>query len=95
MGLATKAGKLFSGEIACEKYIKARKAKLVIVSEDASGNTKKKFKNMCEYRDIDLFYFGSKEELGKYIGKGIRSVIVITEDGFAEGIRKILTNINQ
>jgi len=95
LGLATKAGKLFSGEGACEKYIKSGKAKLVIVAEDASDNTRKKFKNMCEYRNIDLFFFGLKEDIGRYTGKGVRSVVVITDNNFADGLRKILSNINQ
>ena len=45
LGLATKAGKISSGEFSTEKEIKTGYAALVIVAEDASDNTKKKFKN--------------------------------------------------
>ena len=38
--MATKAGKLLSGEFSVEKAIKQRKVKLVIVAGDASDNTK-------------------------------------------------------
>ena len=40
LGLAAKAGKLISGDETCERALKAGKVHLVIVSEDASGNTR-------------------------------------------------------
>ena len=47
IGLATKAGKTVSGEFSTEKAVKTGKAWLVIVSEEASDNTRKMFTNMC------------------------------------------------
>ena len=47
LGLAQKAGKIASGEFSTEKAIKGGQAKMVVISADASGNTKKKFHNMC------------------------------------------------
>ena len=44
VSLATKAGKTASGEFCTEKEVKTGMAELVIVAEDASANTKKKFK---------------------------------------------------
>ena len=41
LGLAAKAGKVVSGEFSTEKAIKARKAYIVMVAEDASDNTKR------------------------------------------------------
>ena len=46
LGLATRSGNLVSGEFMTEKAVKGRKAFLVIVSREASDNTKKKFTNM-------------------------------------------------
>ena len=43
ISLATKAGKTASGEFSTEKAVKTKKAHLVIVSIEASDNTKKKF----------------------------------------------------
>ena len=48
IGLSTKAGKIVSGEFSTEKAVKTGKAWLVIVSAEASDNTKKKFHNMSE-----------------------------------------------
>ncbi len=45
IGLATKAGKIASGEFMTENAVKSGMASLVIVSAEASDNTKKKFRN--------------------------------------------------
>ncbi len=92
LGLATKAGKLLSGEETCERAIKAGRVYLVIVSEDASNNTKKKFSNMCSFRNTDLRCFGVKSEIGRHTGKNIRSVVVITEKNFAEHLKEMIDN---
>lgn len=83
IGLAAKAGKLLTGDETCERAVKSAAVYLVIVSEDASDNTKKKFEDICKYRGIDIRFFGTKEKLGKHSGKDIRSVIAVTEKGFA------------
>ena len=43
LSLATKAGKTAGGEALVEKAVKQGKASLVIISSEASENTKKKF----------------------------------------------------
>lgn len=63
LGLATKAGKELSGEETCERALKSGKVYLVIVSADASDNTKKKFNDMCSYRSVQIRFFGSKDML--------------------------------
>ena len=57
IGLATKAGKTVSGEFSTEKSVKTGKGLLVIVAEDASENTKKKFRNMCSFYEVPIFFF--------------------------------------
>ena len=57
IGLATKAGKTASGEFSTEKAVKSGKAHLVIVSEEASDNTKKMFTNMCTYYKVPILFF--------------------------------------
>ena len=56
LGMATKAGKVVSGEFSVEKAVKEGKAWLVLVAEDASDNTKKSFTNMCEFYECDLVF---------------------------------------
>jgi ribosomal protein L7Ae-like RNA K-turn-binding protein len=90
LGLVRKANKLVSGEETCERAIKAGRVSLVIVAEDASANTKKKFADACSYNNINIRIFGKKELLGKFIGKDIRSVIAIQELGFSERIMQMI-----
>ena len=60
VSLATKAGKTASGEFCTEKEVKTGMAELVIVAEDASANTKKKFKNMCDFYEVPIYFMGIK-----------------------------------
>lgn len=90
IGLAMKAGKLTSGEFSVEHAVKAGKAALVIVSETASENTKKKFQNMCTYYEVPLYFFGEKETLGHAMGKEFRASLAVLDEGFAKAIEKSL-----
>ena len=91
LGLATKAGKIVSGEFSVEKAVKSEQAYLVIVAEDASDNTKKMFRNMCEYRDVPLYYYSNKDTLGHAMGKQFRVSIACLDEGFAKAIIKQIT----
>jgi ribosomal protein L7Ae-like RNA K-turn-binding protein len=93
LGLATKAGRVVSGEETCERNLKSGKVFLVIVSADASDNTKKKFSDMCKYRNIEIRYFGEKILLGRCIGKDIRSIIAVTDRGFAGRLVELIGSI--
>ena len=90
IGMATKAGKVVSGEFSTEKAVKTGMAWLVIVSEAASENTKKMFRNMCTFYKVPMYVYGTKEDLGHCIGKEFRASLAVTEEGFAKSIEKRL-----
>lgn len=90
IGLARKAQKLLSGDETCEKALKAKKVNLIIIAEDASENTKKKFTDACSYRNINIRIFGTKEYLGKFTGKNVRSVIAILEKNFSKRLMEMI-----
>lgn len=90
ISLATKAGKTASGEFCTEKEVKSGKAELVIVAQDASDNTKQKFKNMCEFYEVPIYFYGDKDTLGHAMGKEFRASLAVTDLGFAKGIIKHL-----
>lgn len=90
LSLCQKAGKLASGEFAVENAIKGGKACAVIVSDDASANTAKKFRDKCEYYNVPFYLFGDKEKLGHAIGKEVRTSVAITDEGFAKSFQKNL-----
>ena len=88
LGLCQKAGKIVSGEVATELAIKNKTAKLLLIAEDASENTKKKFQNSANYYHIPIFVLDSKERLGMALGKESRAILAVTEEGFAKSILK-------
>ena len=89
LGLAAKAGAVVSGEFAVEQAIRKRETFLVIVSEDASDNTKKHFSDMCAYRHIEILITSEKSMLGKHTGKQERASVGILDRGFAEKLISI------
>lgn len=88
LGLATKAGKVVSGEFSTEKAIKTGDACLVLVAGDASDNTKKMFTDKCSFYEVPIFICCEKEKLGHAIGKASRASVAVTESGFANQIAK-------
>ena len=90
IGLATKAGKTVSGEFSTEKSVKTGKGFLALVADDASENTKKKFRNMCTYYEVPLYLLSDKESLGRAMGKEFRASLAVQDENFAKAIIKEL-----
>ena len=90
LGLCMRAGKLKSGEFAALEAIRKKTAVVVIVSEDASDNTKKQFKDKCSYYNIPIYFYGNMDELGHAIGKDVRTSLAITDQGLAKTLIKDL-----
>lgn len=90
LGLAARGRNLVSGEFSTENAVKEGKAELVMVSEDASSNTKKLFRDKCSFYQVPIYEFGTKETLGKAIGKELRASLAVTDRGLADSIIKYL-----
>lgn len=84
LGLAMRAGKLVTGDESVLEAVRSGEAKLVVVAEDASDNTRKKIADKCSYYEVPLFVYGSRNELGGSIGKPERVVMAVTDAGFAK-----------
>ena len=94
LGLCKRAGKIAGGEVAAIEAIRGKKAFLVIVADDASANTKKKFHNSAAFYEIPIIEFGTKAELGRAIGEEIRAVLAVTESGFANKLKMLAEQTN-
>ena len=90
LGLATKAGRVVSGEFMTEKAVKEGKAALVIVGGDASDNTTKNFRDMCAFYKVPCFSYATKEDLGHAMGKEMRASLAVIDEGFAKSLIKHL-----
>lgn len=87
LGLAKRAGKVYSGESQVEAMLKRKKGFLLIIAEDSPG-AKDKYENWAKDLNIPVLSGGSKEELGLAIGLSPRAVVLIADRGFADAIYK-------
>ena len=94
LGLAKKAGFAKSGEFLSEKSVKGFKAGMIIVADDSSDNTRKKFRDMCAFYKVPYFEFGSKDSLGHALGNEMRASVAITDAGMSAKITELLQTLN-
>ncbi len=90
LGLAMRGRNLVSGEFQTLDAVKNGSAMLVIIAEDASENTKKLFHNKCKFYEVPVREYGLKDELGRAIGKDMRSSLGVCDAGLAEAVIKQL-----
>lgn len=93
LGLAAKGGRMASGEFMTEKAIKGGRAFLCIVAGDASDNTQKMFRDMCEFYNVPFCCFSDKDTLGHGIGKEFRASLAVLDKGMAEAVKKHLRTL--
>ena len=83
LSLAKKAGRLISGEEMVIDFIRSGKKGIVIVTADASDNTKKLFHDKCKYYHVPIYEYGTRLDLGHVS-------MAVSDKNFAESIRKLL-----
>ncbi len=88
--ICQKAGKMASGDFAVEKALQDGSALYVIISKDASENTKKKFENKAFYYNIESVVYGETQILSHSIGKVNRTVFAILDEGFYNKIKQYI-----
>lgn len=89
LGLASRARKISTGDVLL-KDIRSQNVYLVIIANDASDNTKKKYIDKCSYYHIHCLTDGCIDDLSKAIGKMNRVAIGITDRGFSDKIKSKL-----
>lgn len=92
LGLACRAGKIISGDMAVKDTVMRGKAKLMLIAGDSAERTIKGFKQLALEHKISIVECSTKAELGGAIGKTPRSVAVIISDDFAVGVLKAAEN---
>ncbi|KKB38937.1 YlxQ family RNA-binding protein [Bacillus thermotolerans] len=95
LGLANRARKVISGEELSVKEIQKGRAKLVLLSADASPNTKKKIQDKTAYYEVPLKWIDNRYILGQAIGKEARVVAAVTDAGFAKKLSSLLDSPEQ
>ena len=90
LGLAARGRNVVSGELQTLNAVKDGSAMLVIVAEDASENTRKLFSDKCSFYEVPLRMYGSREALGRAIGKEMRSSLAVIDTGLAQSVMRYL-----
>ena len=91
LGLARRAGGVHSGD-AMVRSLLLRKGmvKLLLVASDAAERTRKHISEQARAAGVTLITCATKEELGKAMGRSMRSVVAVTDQNLARGILKAL-----
>ncbi len=84
IGMANKAGALVTGTDACLRAVKAGVVKIVVLSEEASENTRKKVINACRVKNIPCMEYGKGGMLGKMTGKSHRIVVGVRDKNLSK-----------
>lgn len=82
IGLAVRAGMAVTGEAACVAAIRAGKAAVAILDEDAAPNAQKRFSDTCSHYKVPLLLF-PPGALGQAVGKPGRMALVLPPGGLA------------
>ncbi|MFO1445948.1 YlxQ family RNA-binding protein [Bacillus sp. Bva_UNVM-123] len=90
LGLANRARKITSGEELTIKEIRNGKAKLILLSADASENTAKKITDKCTSYQVPYKIVENRQILGAAIGKEARVVVAVLDNGFAKKLQSML-----
>lgn len=92
LSMAQRAGKVLSGDFVVTEALEKKKCKikLLLVAEDASSETVKKYKGLTDERDIEMRCVLTKDSLGHCIGKEYRAMAGIIDEGFAKSLLKIM-----
>lgn len=77
------------------KAIRSAEAKLVIVAGDASANTQKKYRDKCGTYKVPLMVGFDRDMLGSSVGKPERVVLALTDQGFADMVRKAIAKTSE
>lgn len=90
IGISVKARKVLTGTDCVVRALNSNKIHLVLLSSDASNNTKKKMFDKCTYYNINIDNTLSTDDLLKATGKDNLMVLGITDSMLALNIYNLL-----
>lgn len=93
LGLVKRSGKLIEGYNKCEEFIKKFTAYLMIISFDASENTKEKFRGYAIKHNIPCIEHYGEEELGNSVGRAAINILCISDKNMADKLVKLYDSV--
>ena len=89
LGLCARAGKIQSGEQACELALRKNQVCLILLDGAASPGTRKAFEDACAHHSIPI-RLTDADALGEAIGKPGRKIAAVTDRKLAEKLADML-----
>jgi ribosomal protein L7Ae-like RNA K-turn-binding protein len=84
--LARRAGELARGRTAVREALEAQRAKLVILSCDASSRTSRTFEKLAGQKNVPVAHVSKTVELGAVLGTAPTAVCAVCSESFASGV---------
>ncbi len=88
IGLARRAGRIECGGEQTIAAVRTGKAKLVVIADDISQNSRKAITDCCRHYGVKYITYSVKDELGKAVGRSWCAAAAIMDPGFADAICK-------
>lgn len=86
LSIAKKAGMIVEGYNKCEVAIKSSKIYLVIIADEFSPNSKKKFTKYCLDKRIELIQGVSEEELSLCLGSANLKIVCVKDESMSKNL---------
>ena len=71
-----------------QELTKNVKSGKIFVTAFLDFKTFKKFRDMCEFYEVPIYFYKDKDTLGHAMGKEFRASLAILDEGFAKEIMK-------
>lgn len=95
LGLARRAGHVIAGTEAVRDALQVRRLALVIVAEDASPTQRRKVVPKAAHRRVPLLEVGTREALGRALGRAPVSVVAVTDARLAAAVHAAVQQSRQ
>jgi ribosomal protein L7Ae-like RNA K-turn-binding protein len=89
LGLARRAGHLVIGTQAVKEAASRGQLALVIVAEDAAENARRRLDSVLREDGIGVVWLGSRESLGRAVGRGNAVVVGVRDRGIGARIAEM------
>lgn len=91
LGMAARAGCVVAGEEACIRAVRAGRAHVVVIASDIGPNGGKKLHDKCSYYNVPTVTGPDKVQLGKAVGKEVRTAVGIISNQWAQQVVRAAT----
>ena len=94
LGLMRRANAVQIGEVNTGKAVRAGKAKLVVLADDASANARKRAEGFVYGRGVPIMTIPYlKEQISAAVGVPGCSMLAVTDSGFANALIKSVSGL--